>query len=180
MTPALVALVLAQAMPLGSPAASAAPPAPAAAPAAAATLPGVSPEDAVIRNSGSTNAAGYAIVVHRDGSVEVVRAGVVSRATLERPQTAWLFAKLQADDPISNLVSAHCMRSMSFGSTTRVTYRGATTGDLGCTFDPAARELKRTVDVIAAQLGVSMLPRRPLGRMRLQNVPSSGASPPRS
>jgi hypothetical protein len=130
-------------------------------------MPGSTPEDAVIQNSGSTNAAGYAIVVHRDGSVEIDQAGVVTRATLGRPQTAWLFAKLQADGPISNLVSGHCMRSMSFGSTTRVTYRGATTGDLGCTFDPAARELKRTVDVIAAQLGISMRPRRPIPRMRM-------------
>jgi len=165
MTAALVALVLSQAMPLGSPGPSAAPPSPVAAPTAAAAMPGASPEDAVIQNSGSTNAAGYVIVVHRDGSVQIDQAGVVSRSTLERPQTAWLFAKLQAASPISNLVSGHCMRSMSFGSTTRVTYRGATTGDLGCTFDPAARELKRTVDVIAAQLGVAMRPRRPRLRM---------------
>ncbi len=176
MTAALVALVLAQAMPLASPAASAAPASPAATPAAAATIPGVSPEDAVIRNSGSTNAAGYAIIVHPDGSVEIDQAGVVSRATLERPQTKWLFAKLQADSPISNLVSAHCMRSMSFGSTTRVTYRGATTGDLGCTFDPAARELKRTVDVIAAQLGVSMRGRRPILRMQPRMQPPPNVS----
>jgi hypothetical protein len=166
MTAALLALLVAQAMPLGSPAASPAPPAPGttstpdAAPATA-----WDPEDAVIRNSGSTNAAGYTIVVRRDGSVEIDQGGAAARATLARPQTAWLFAKLQADAPISNLVFAHCMRSMSFGSTTRVTYRGATTGDLGCTVDPAARELKRTVDVITAQLGVAQHFRRPILRM---------------
>jgi hypothetical protein len=167
MTPALLALLVAQAMPLGSPAASATPPPPGTTPApvAPATAAAWDPEDAVIRNSGSTNAAGYTIVVHRDGSAEIDQAGTTSHATLKRPQTEWLFAKLQADAPISDLVSAHCMRSMSFGSTTRVTYRGATTGDLGCTFDPAARELKRTVDVITAQLGVAQRFRRPILRM---------------
>jgi hypothetical protein len=166
MTAVLIALVLAQAMPLGSPAAAVASPTGVVTPAPTATMPASTPEDAVIRNSGSTNAAGYVIVVHRDGRADVEQAGVVSHETLARPQTAWLFAKLQASDPVSNLVSGHCMRSMSFGSTTRVTYRGATTGDLGCTFDPAARELKRTVDVIAAQLGVAMRGRRPILRIQ--------------
>jgi hypothetical protein len=168
MTPALLALLVAQAMPLGSPATSAAPPppGPTSTPGTAATAAAGDPEDAVIRNSGSTNAAGYTIVVHRDGSAEIDQGGVAAYATLARPQTEWLFGKLQADAPISNLVSAHCMRSMSFGSTTRVTYRGATTGDLGCTFDPAARELKRTVEVITAQLGVAQRPRRPILRFQ--------------
>jgi len=164
MTAALLALVLAQAIPLGSPAPSAAPATPASAPSSAATMPAWTPEDAVIQNSGSTNAAGYTIVVRRDGGAEIDQAGVVSHAALARPQTEWLFAKLQADDPVSSLVSGHCMRSMSFGSTTRVTYRGATTGDLGCTFDPSGRELKRTIDVIAAQLGIAQRPRRPILR----------------
>jgi hypothetical protein len=173
MTAALLALVVAQAMPLGSPAASATPSAPGttATPEAAATAPAWGPEDAVIRNSGSTNAAGYTIVVHRDGSAEIDQGGVAEHATLARPQTEWLFAKLQADAPISNLVSAHCMRSMSFGSTTHVTYRGATTGDLGCTFDPAARELKRTVDVVTAQLGVTQRFRRPILRFQPPTPP---------
>ncbi len=165
MTAAVLALVLAQAMPPGSPAASAAPTTPPAAPSTTASMPAWTPEDAVIQNSGSTNAAGYTIVVRRDGNAEIDQAGVVSHAALARPQTEWLFAKLQADDPVSNLVSGHCMRSMSFGSTTRVTYRGATTGDLGCTFDPSARELKRTIEVIAAQLGVAQRLRRPILRM---------------
>ena len=124
-----------------------------------------SPDDAVIRNSGSTNTAGYTLVIRRDGSAELQQGGTQQAKTLGHSQTAWLFAKLDDDAPLSSLPVGHCMRSASFGSVTRITYRGETTGDVGCATDPATQELKRTLAVIETQLGIATLPRFRVLRM---------------
>ena len=151
----LAALVLAQAVAAspspGGPAASFAP----AIVATPASAPAPAPGDAVITNSGSTNTAGYAIVVRRDGKAAVSDAGGTRQASIGRAQTAWLFAKLDEDAPLDALPTAHCMRSASFGTVTRIAYRGATTGDLGCGAAPQVAELRRTVATIVGQLGIA-------------------------
>jgi hypothetical protein len=118
-----------------------------------AALPAASPGDALVRNSGSTNAPGYVFIVHPDATVDAVINGAVERKTIGHAQAAWLFARLSADAPLAN-VGGGCMRSASFGSTTTIAYGGEVTADLGCG-GPAARELTRTIGIIRGQIGLA-------------------------
>ena len=111
--------------------------------------------DAVIRNSGSTNIAGYTIVVHQDYSADVALGGAVQHKTLGEAQAKWLFAKLKADEPLSSLAVGRCMKSASFGSVTTIAFEGQSTADLSCGGGDQVRELDRTIGVIVNQLGVA-------------------------
>ncbi len=119
----------------------------------------IPPDAAVIRNSGSTNTAGYIIAISPDGRTLIRQNGETTNATLARPQTNWLLAKLRGFAPLDALPLGHCMRSASFGSSTTISYGGVTTPDLGCAVSDQERELARTVGVIVAQLHISTFPR---------------------
>jgi hypothetical protein len=125
-------------------------------------VPQVEPGDVVIRNSGSTNAGGYTIVLHPDFSADVATSGGIERKTVGAAQAKWLFAKLDAAMPLGSLAVARCMKSASFGSTTTIAYRGQVTPDISCAGDAAVRELSRTVAVIVGQLDISPA----IGRLR--------------
>ena len=120
-------------------------------------LPPIHPTDAIIRNSGSTNTAGYTIVVHPDATVEMTVDGETTHATAGRAQVSWLFRKLRAAAPLDAMSGGRCMKSASFGSSTTITYDGKTSPDLGCGGDPMSRELGRTANVISSQLGMGGL-----------------------
>lgn len=119
-------------------------------------MPAVAQGDAFIHNSGSTNAAGFGIVVHPDGTADVADAtSGMQHKIVGRAQTKWLFAHLGAARPFADLHAGGCMKSASFGTTTTISYDGATTPDLSCAAgDPSVRELMRTVGVIENQLGI--------------------------
>src|SRR4030088_228349 len=69
---------------------------------------------AVILNTGSTNSAGYRIVVQANGSAEYVQGS--TRATAHVPQAvvSKFFADLQAAMPLSRVHVVPCMKSVSF------------------------------------------------------------------
>lgn len=108
-------------------------------------LPGASEADSelvMIVNSGSTNRAGFRIVVDRSGNAEFTatprRLGpqqeqaapirkTVARALIDR-----FYADLTTAKPFSSLPAAHCMKSASFGSVLRVDFGGEQTPDLSC------------------------------------------------
>lgn len=115
--------------------------------------------DVTIVNSGSTNASGYAIVLHPDRSADVTVGGTTERKTVGAPQLRWLLLKLRAAGPLGSIASEGCMKSSSFGSATKIAYAGQTTPDLSCLGDATSRELARTANVIVEQLHV------PVGRM---------------
>lgn len=117
-------------------------------------LPPMRPTDALIRNSGSTNTAGYTIVVHPDATVDMTTDGDVTHGTAGHAQVDWLFRKLRAAAPLDAMSGGRCMKSASFGSSTTITYDGKTSPDLTCGGDAMARELDRTASVIATQLGM--------------------------
>lgn len=131
-------------------------------PAVTATMPPIPAGAAVIRNSGSTNTTGYIIVISPDGNAIIRQNDENTNAVLARPQTQWLFAKLRQFAPLGALPQGHCMRSVSFGSSTTISYGGATTPGLSCAVSPEERELARTVGVIVRQLHVSTFPRHRL------------------
>ena len=116
-------------------------------------LPPMRPTDAMIRNSGSTNTAGYTIVVHPDASVDMTVDGELTHASAGVAQVRWLFRKLSAAGPLDAMAGGHCMKSASFGSSTTIAYDGKTSPDLTCGGDAISRELSRTASIIAAQLG---------------------------
>jgi hypothetical protein len=129
------------------------------------------PRDAaVILNTGSTNAAGYRIVVQRDGQAEYVLGGVRKKVQLSAQKTESFFSDMSAAMPLSGLRAGHCMKSASFGSSTFVWWRGKRSPDLQCAADPKATALYSSVSKVATELGLDRViippmpnePRRPM------------------
>ena len=125
-----------------------------------ATFPPVPPDAAVIENSGSTNAAGYTIVISPDGNAVVRQYDSFQRKVAGAPQTRWLFLKLREAAPLDSLATVHCLKSASFGSSTTVSWNDRSTADLSCGGDPLSRELMRTIGVIVRDLGIDTRPQR--------------------
>lgn len=106
--------------------------------AIAALMAASPPDSATIVDSGSTNANGYTIRVGSDGNASVTYEprggspiGAPKRFTVPAATTARFFADLAAARK-GNAVTVPCMKSVSFGSTLKVTWRGWTSPDLTC------------------------------------------------
>jgi hypothetical protein len=98
-----------------------------------------SPQVAVIENSGSTNTPGYRLIVHASGSAEWAvsrrrHSPACSRNAGKLPSelTQRFFEDLRQLMPLSKLPVGQCAKSVSFGTTLRVTYQGSTSPDLSC------------------------------------------------
>ena len=98
---------------------------------------------AVIVNSGSTNTAGFRIVVERSGKAEFT-AGPrrSSRSPDETPKhlertlpdavVERLYSDLDAAKPFASLPNRRCMKSTSFGTKLTIEFGGEETPDLSC------------------------------------------------
>ncbi|HEV3085857.1 MAG TPA: hypothetical protein VGX96_01435 [Candidatus Elarobacter sp.] len=118
------------------------------------------PDEALIVNSGSTNRAGYRLRVYADGWTALQQGDVPVRKRVPAALVDRFFADLKAAGPLSKLPAAHCMKSVSFGSTTSIGYRGVLSPDLSCpSSSPSARALAVDAAALASAAGVSMLPR---------------------
>ncbi len=87
---------------------------------------------AVIRNSGSTNTAAFAISVWPDATGQVVTSGSSAKQiSLPKDLASRFFADLKAaqSDPGT---PQHCMKSASFGTSTVVEWHGWKSPDLQC------------------------------------------------
>jgi hypothetical protein len=114
---------------------------------------------AVIVNSGSTNIGGYVVRVWADGTVAVDQ-GTPLRKTIPKQLATRFFEDLRAAGKLDALPTAACMKSASFGSVTRVGYRGRFSPDLSCPSNSeSARALAIDANAIVQAAGVSMLPR---------------------
>lgn len=115
--------------------------------------------EATIVNSGSTNVAGYRLRVSPDGSTFLNQANLPLRRRLPHALVARFFAALREAGDLAALPDAHCMKSASFGSSTRIEYHGRISPDLSC---PSGSVRERTLyldaQAIGAAAGVSMLP----------------------
>ena len=98
-------------------------------------------DTAVITNSGSTNTAGYRIVVERTGKAtytEMRRRGArpdestTRTSALPDALVRRFFADLAAAQPLSSLPKIGCMKSASFGTTLTVEFDGESSPDLSC------------------------------------------------
>ena len=124
-------------------------------------------DGATIVNSGSTNFAGYKIEVWSDGTASVVssnRTGAILSTpkpfTLDPATTQRFFADL-ATARSEGAKTVPCMKSASFGSTTRVAWHDWTSPDLTCPPGNAAASapLVRDVEEIAKASGINDAPR---------------------
>jgi len=121
-------------------------------------------ETANIVNSGSTNRPGFRISIDRSGAAELTSSPrkfgppeqrqqtEPVRQTLPRATVDRFFADLAAAKPLASLPLAHCMKSVSFGSTLTVSFGGQQTPDLSCGDggNPAMRDLIRDANEIVA------------------------------
>ena len=99
---------------------------------------------AVIVNSGSTNTAGFKIVVPKNGSAEYTSTPRPHRAPedqadktpaqrrLDPALVQRFYSDLEAARPFSDLPTPHCMKSASFGSRLTIQLNGEETPDLSC------------------------------------------------
>ncbi len=123
----------------------------------------------VILNTGSTNSPGYRIVVARDGSAQWVMGSTRQSGQLSKESTDALFSDLQAAMPLSQLQSAHCMKSASFGTSTFAYWEHQRSPDLQCVADPHATALYSSIQAVVVELGIGKRtipmptgPRRPM------------------
>ena len=145
----------------------------------AATTPAPQPEDTsvpkdavVIVNSGSTNTASYRIVVAPSGRAQILIAEQEPAAkTLSSATTETLFRDVKAAMPLDTIKTEPCMKSASFGTTTRVRYGGKQSPDLSCSTGAAAARLSADVDKVTTELAVAPL-RRPGGAPHAIVAPS--------
>lgn len=125
-----------------------------------ASAPG---QDAIlIRNSGSTNLAGYRIVVRRGGDAELSTDGTVAHRTLDPALAAKLFEEVERAAPLDALPTPFCMKSTSFGSRTTVTWDGRASGDLSCGGGERIAALAVAVRAVAGACDLPSLLRRRL------------------
>ncbi|MDQ2662666.1 MAG: hypothetical protein M3Y18_01375 [Candidatus Eremiobacteraeota bacterium] len=140
-------------------------------------------DGALVRNSGSTNAAGYALLVWSDGQASVTP---ISRSPLGLGGRRFV----RVDPALANRFLADakraksrqpraeaCMKSASFGTVTTVFYHGYTSPDLNCpSRDPALTSL--SVDVQAIVRETRAVSRgRPIGLPA--NEPRRAENPPK-
>ena len=122
-----------------------------------------SSDQAIITDSGSTNTPGYQVTVHPSGSAE----WSVSRRRnslacpgqtekLSPDLTQRFFADLRSMMPLDKLPAGHCAKSVSFGTTLRVSYQGATSPDLTCPGNGAQTDnLLKDLSDINKALGIN-------------------------
>lgn len=123
------------------------------------------PDSATISNSGSTNTAAFTISVASDGNSSVTmtsRAGAPQGGPRSFTVPADLSQKFFADLAAAknaNYAPVPCMKSASFGTTTRVTWQGWTSFDVSC--PPAGDAARALVDDVNKIVGIAQPAVRP-------------------
>lgn len=127
----------------------------------ASPVPSPAPRDllapiaATIAVSRSTNTPGYRVSVRHNGLLDLARDGAATTHLQVDPKSlSGFFAALQAAGPLDALPAGQCMKSASFGTTTRVSSAGAVSPDLQCAQgDVHEAALAAAVDGVIAMAG---------------------------
>ncbi len=157
---------------------------------AVASAAAFSRDGAIITNSGSTNTAGYQIKVWSDGAMQATAqprrfvasvGGVAHSASVSAAVSAKFFVDLSAARA-ENAQGHPCMKSVSFGSRTNVSWHGWNSPDLSCPISSTAlRALAADVGAITSASGVQTGPRMmhlPINEpRRIEPAPQATASP---
>ena len=103
---------------------------------------------ALIVNSGSTNFQGFSLVLSADGEATLEQGNSTSQSYLPQTLVARLFADLRVAGALDALPPSRCMKSASFGTATRIVYRGKSSPDISCPSpNPLLRRL--AIDVMS-------------------------------
>jgi len=118
---------------------------------------------ALIENTGSTNAYGYTLAVASNGNARLNPNGrPYSIVYVPNRLTTKLFADLNAAMPLTKLPVHHRMRSVSFGTSTFITYKDQKSPDLTGGGNAQATALRGDIQAIVRELGIKNMPRHPL------------------
>ena|SRR5215472_14281551 len=109
---------------------------------------------AVILNTGSTNAAGYRIVLQRSGSAEYIWGAQRATSSIDPKLASKFFEDATSGMPLSQLRVVMCMKSASFGTMTFVWWRGSRSRDLSCPGDASAQHLYADALAVASALEI--------------------------
>jgi hypothetical protein len=111
--------------------------------------PSAAVDTAVIRQSASTNRAGFSIAVPRTGEAMLVVGDAQRSVPVDPALAAKLYADLGRAGDLDALVVEHCMKSASFGSTTVIAFHGKASPDLQCAADAVGQALNADAEAIA-------------------------------
>jgi hypothetical protein len=119
---------------------------------------------ATIRNSGSTNTAGFTITVWSDATGSASVQGATPHTFgVPNDLSARFFADLRAAQNDAT-TPTHCMKSASFGTSTFVQWHGWSSPDLQCPpFSPSLGALASDVNAIEGAAGITTQLRHRIG-----------------
>lgn len=98
-------------------------------------------QSVIIVNSGSTNTAGFQIVLDKSGKAEYTSrprridkdaAPKVMRRAIPKSVTMRLYSDVNAARPLASLPSPHCAKSASFGTRLTILFDDDESPDLSC------------------------------------------------
>jgi hypothetical protein len=115
----------------------------------------------LITNSGSTNRAGVNITIEASGPAVIEdRHGNKTQMNLDSELQAKFIKDVEAASPVNEVSANHCMKSVSFGSRTFITYKGIRSPDLSCPGqkDPLAAALQKDLGAIMSQVNAVVPP----------------------
>ncbi len=121
--------------------------------------PSAEPDAIVIVNSGSTNFAGYRIVVDISGRARFKSGRTHGSASLPGAILSKLKFDVVMAQPLSHVrARPDCAKSVSFGSSSTVSLGPERTEDLSCAASPRGAALNADVSAVAGFLGLAGRP----------------------
>jgi hypothetical protein len=114
-----------------------------------------------IINTGSTNTPPYTIRITPGGTARVQMETRRFTDSVPRVFMQRLIRDLKAVQPLANLTTGPCFKSVSFGSATYLEYQGESTPDIDCLDNAAGRRIKEDVNNIVQYLNIILVPKDP-------------------
>ncbi|MBW4624757.1 MAG: hypothetical protein KME49_04405 [Brasilonema octagenarum HA4186-MV1] len=116
----------------------------------------VSGGKAVIENSASTNTCPYTISVLPGGAATYTVCNKTGKGEVSSGLSKRFFEDIKTAQPLENVPFTPCVKSASFGTTTKVKYKEQTSPDISCpSFDSRVTDLYEDTIKIQQQLGFS-------------------------
>jgi hypothetical protein len=118
---------------------------------------------ACIVNSGSTNTLGFTLTLAENGAATLEQGNSTQQKQLSTAIVGRFFAALRGSGPLDALPATQCIKSASFGTTTRIFYGGKASPDISCLSpNPLVQELASEATALLVAAGAKVVLRRPL------------------